>query len=70
MRVVADTQWSVVRPTIATLSTPSARSRCSRSVPMNALFALLVSTGSPSRGRASGFTCTLSLPGANRPSLS
>ena len=48
MRVVADTQWSVVSPTIATVSTPSARSRSSRSVPMNALFTLLVSTGSPS----------------------
>lgn len=63
MRVVVDTQWLVVSPTITAVSIPASLILCSRSVPMKAELTFLTITGSDDSGFTSSLTSWPGLDG-------
>ena len=63
IRTVASTELLVITPATTSVSTPAARNRASRSVPMKALLVRLAITVSPASGMASGLNSWPGWPG-------
>ena len=63
IRTVASTELFVITPATISVSTPAARNRDSRSVPIKALLVRLATTGSPACGIASGLNSCPACPG-------